>query len=72
MVGFPAVSIPAPIVAAELPIGGVQLVAPPGRDGVLLAVNSSGRAKLATNEPAAAPCPGNLTLLMETSGERLG
>jgi hypothetical protein len=26
-------------------------------------VNSSGRAKLATNEPAAAPCPGNLTLL---------
>jgi hypothetical protein len=34
-------------------------------------VNSSGRAKLATNEPAAAPCPGNLTLLMETSGECL-
>jgi len=36
LVGFPAVSIPAPVVAAELPIG-VQPFAPPGRDGVLLA-----------------------------------
>jgi aspartyl-tRNA(Asn)/glutamyl-tRNA(Gln) amidotransferase subunit A len=36
LLGLPAISVPAPVAAGELPIG-VQLVAPPGRDAILLA-----------------------------------
>ena len=64
-------SIPAPIVAAEPPIG-VQLVAPPGRDGVLLAGQLERAGETRHQRTGRGPCPDNLTLLMETSGERLG
>jgi aspartyl-tRNA(Asn)/glutamyl-tRNA(Gln) amidotransferase subunit A len=36
LLGLPAISVPAPVAAGELPIG-VQLVAPPGKDAFLLA-----------------------------------
>ncbi len=36
LTGFPAISVPAPVAAGELPIG-VQLIAPPGKDTSLLA-----------------------------------
>jgi Asp-tRNA(Asn)/Glu-tRNA(Gln) amidotransferase A subunit family amidase len=36
LLGLPAISVPAPVPPGELPIG-VQLVAPPGNDAVLLA-----------------------------------
>jgi aspartyl-tRNA(Asn)/glutamyl-tRNA(Gln) amidotransferase subunit A len=35
LLGLPAISVPAPVAAGELPIG-VQLVAPPGKDALLL------------------------------------
>jgi len=35
LLGLPAISVPAPVAAGELPIG-VQLVAPAGRDALLL------------------------------------
>lgn len=39
-VGFPAISLPCPVPTGELPVG-LQLVAPPGREDVLIALGSA-------------------------------